>query len=190
MKHRIFIAINLPKEVKEKLLEYQEKWPELPVRWVKRDNLHITLVFLGYLKDEHLPKLREIIRKTSQRHSPFVLNLNKICYGPPKKIPPRMIWIEGEKNENLAQLKEDLEGSLLDSGILRVAESRKFSPHITLGRINRWEWRRIEPEERPEIEEFLSLSFEVNSIEIMESKLKRGGAEYSILETCNLKLKT
>ncbi|PIX88575.1 MAG: hypothetical protein COZ30_00470, partial [Candidatus Nealsonbacteria bacterium CG_4_10_14_3_um_filter_36_16] len=55
--------------------------------------------------------------------------------------------------------------------------------HITLGRIKQWEFRQIEPEERPEVNEEINLTFEVNSIEVMESELKRGGSEYTILES-------
>jgi 2'-5' RNA ligase len=46
----------------------------------------------------------------------------------------------------------------------------------------------MEPEERPEIDEEVNFSFEVKSIEIMESHLKRGGAEYTVLESLPLSL--
>jgi len=62
-----------------------------------------------------------------------------------------------------------------------------LTPHITLGRIKTWEFRRMEPEERPEINEDINLNFEVNSIEIMESQLKRNGPDYTILESCPLR---
>lgn len=65
-------------------------------------------------------------------------------------------------------------------------ENRAFSPHITLSRIRTWQWRQMEPEERPEVNKDISLSFEVNSIEVMESQLKRGGSEYTILESAQL----
>ncbi|HEB01428.1 MAG TPA: WecB/TagA/CpsF family glycosyltransferase, partial [Candidatus Portnoybacteria bacterium] len=39
----IFVAINLPSEIKKKFLSFQQKWPDLPVRWTKEENLHITL---------------------------------------------------------------------------------------------------------------------------------------------------
>ena len=67
-----------------------------------------------------------------------------------------------------------------------MSEKRGFSSHITLERIRQWEWRRIEPEERPEIEEEINLSFLVNSIKVMESLLKRKGPKYTILESANL----
>jgi len=104
-------------------------------------------------------------------------------------MPPRMVWAEGEKSMELGKLQKDLEISLFSSSIksLKEPESRPYTPHITLGRIRQWEFRQIEPEERPEVNEDISLNFEVNSIEVMESELKRGGAEYTILESCPLK---
>ncbi len=208
MKHRIFIAINLPEEIKKELLDYQSKWPDFPIRWTKRDSLHITLIFIGYVKNEDIPEICKITREAVVQHQTFSINLNKICYAPPKKIPPRsmsssrsfprssrfstesgtprMIWAEGEKVKELADLKQDLEKSLAAAGIRFESNNREFHPHITLGRIRTWEWKRIEPEERPEIEKEISLNFEVLSIEVMESKLKRTGAEYSVLESIAL----
>ena len=40
--------------------------------------------------------------------------LNKILYGPPKKNPPRMVWADGEKSEELVDLKDDLQEGLLE----------------------------------------------------------------------------
>jgi len=202
MRHRIFIAINLPEDIKKMLSDYQFKWPELPMRWTKKENLHITLIFLGYLNDEELADVCKITKEVAQKYQPFSINLNKICYGPPKKMPysetksltgrlaknenrpPRMIWAEGEKSEELGKLQKDLENSLLAPSIKGIeTENRLYTPHITLGRIRQWEFHQIEPEERPMVNEDISLSFEVNSIEAMESQLKMGGAEYTILES-------
>jgi 2'-5' RNA ligase len=206
----------LPEEIKRKLLEYEDKIEELftpyrtegsgsgPIRWTKPENLHITLAFLGYLSDEELVEVLRITKEVASRHQPFSINLNKICYGPPKmpysetksltgrrdKIanrPPRMIWVEGEKSKDLANLQIDLEKSLTSSGKIRFEpEERSFTCHITLGRIRQWEFRQIEPEERPNVDEDISSNFEVKSIEVMESQLKRGGAEYTILESIPL----
>jgi len=188
MRHRIFIAINLPGDIKRKLIDCQGKWLELPCRWTKKENLHITLIFLGSLSDEELLGVLKITKTVTQRHEPFSISLIKIYYGPPKKMPPRMVWAEGEKSEELGKLQSDLENSLLASPIKGLeSESRSYAPHITLGRIKAWEFRQIEPEERPEVNEEINLSFEVNSIEVMESQLKRGGAEYVVLESAPLK---
>jgi len=186
MQHRIFIAINFPEEIKRQLEKFQSQWPELPIRWTKPENLHITLAFLGYLSDQELPEICKIVKEVASRHKPFSINLIKICYGPPKK-PPRMIWVEGEKSKDLANLQIDLEKSLTFSENIKFEpEERSFTSHITLGRIRQWEFRQIEPEERPNVETDISLSFDVSSIEVMESFLKRTGPEYEILERAEL----
>ena len=186
MPHRIFIAINLPEDTKKQLSLYRAKWPELPCRWTKKENIHITLVFLGYVKDEELPEILKIVKEAALRNKPFFINLKKICYGPTDKKPARMVWTEGEKSKELAILQMDLENSLQGEVSNLKRESRAFAPHITLGRLKSWEFKTLESEERPEISEEISLSFEVNSIEIMESKLKPQGPDYFALESLTL----
>jgi len=180
-KHRIFIAINLPENIKKKLAGYQEKWPDLPARWTKEINIHITLEFLGYITDEELLEVINIVKETAKNNRPFLINLTNVCYGPQNEKFPRMVWALGERSEELNYLKNDL------SSKIGTTEIRSFIPHITLARINKWGWQKIDPEERPLIDEDINFNFEVNSIEIMESVLKRGGPEYSILQSFNLK---
>lgn len=189
-RHRVFIAINLPEDIKRELAKYSEKWPELPAKWTAKDNLHITLEFLGDLTDTELADACKIAGEVAQRHKNFPVDLNKVLYGPPKKMPPRFVWVNGEKSEELADLKEDLQECLMEK-ISFKPEGRSFTPHITLARILEWQFRQIEPEERPEINEDIfpaagGLVFSVESIEIMESKLRRGGPVYAILESHTL----
>ena len=107
MRHRIFTAINLPEDIKKKLADYQLKWPELPARWTKKDNLHITLEFWGYLTDEELLEVIDKTKETASKQEPYFITLNKIVYGPPNK-PPRMVWAVGDKSSHitLARLKQ------------------------------------------------------------------------------------
>lgn len=187
MKHRIFLAINLPENVKEELAEYQKQWPDLPVRWTKKINLHITVEFLGYLSDEEILEVCKIAKETAKKHSSFPINLIKTCLGPPGKAP-KMIWVLGNKSEEFTSLKNSLQKAMVESGRMRfLPENRTFSPHITLGRINSWAFKEIEPDERPSVEEDINLKTEATSIDVMESVLKRGGPIYSILESCPLK---
>ena len=175
-RHRIFIAINLSDNIKEKLSQFSY---DLPLRWTRKDDLHITLIFLGYCSDQDLGKVCSIVKETAAKYSSFSMKLNKICYGPKAVIPPRMIWALGEKKEELSKLIKELEKSLGMSG-------GEFYPHVTLARVKTWQWRQIEPEERPEIEKDISMNFKVTSIDVMESKLKREGPQYVILEKANL----
>ncbi len=116
---------------------------------------------MGYISNDELLDVLKKTRELASKQKPFSITLNKICYGPPKKMPPKMVWVVGE----------------------RIKEFN-LVPHITLGRIKIWEFKQIEPEERPEVNEEINLKFEVNSIEVMESVLKKGGPEYIILESC------
>jgi len=183
-KRRIFIAINLTEGARNKLSLYQEKWPELPVKWTKPRNLHITLIFIGYVDNEGLVDISKLTEEVARKTQPFSIRFSRICYGPLKKTPPRMIWAAGEGSKEFAALKNNLEEAILSSDKISFSPAkRELCPHITLGRIRQWEWRRIEPEERPEIEEDINMELSVDSIEVMESELKKGGAEYLILES-------
>jgi len=187
MKRRIFIAINLPEEVKKELQLYQSKWPELPVRWTKLGNVHITLVFIADVGDKDVTEVSRIVKEVALHHSPFPVHLTKICYGPPDKMPPRMIWAVGDRSQEFTLLRDAIEKSLLVSPRIHFPQAkREFTPHITLGRMRLWEWQQIEPEELPEVTEELDIAWQVKSVELMESKLKRGGAEYTIVESVSL----
>lgn len=182
---RVFLALNLPKAIKEELLVFQKKWPRLPIRWVKPENLHLTLLFLGYLDQRQLADVFQKTEEISDSFSPFEISLTKIIYGPPGQKIPRMVWVNLEKTPELLKLQKTLKEEIfsLPSFQYKQKEKRPFCPHITLGRIKVWQFRQLEPEQRPAIEEEISLSFQVSSLEIMESHLKRTGAEYSILKS-------
>ena len=138
-----------------------------------------------YPTDEELVDVCLAVKEVAQRHKAFSVNLTKVSYGPPKKMPPKVVWVEGEKSDDLVDLKEDLEEYLAEKVTYRPDE-KGFAPHITLARISEFAFRQIEPEERPEISEEIDLPFLVESIEVMESELKREGPEYIIVESHNL----
>lgn len=179
MKQRIFLAINLPEDIKKSLAEYRDKYAELPCRWTKTENLHITLVFIGEVEEGRLLEIRKVVSEVVQNYKAFNVDLKRISYSPEKILPPRMIWAIGE-SEEFNSLKKELEKKL------SVPEDKKSYLHITLARIRGWEWRKIEPEERPEVGENIGLSFKAESIELMESVLKISGPEYKILESYKL----
>lgn len=191
-KRRIFIAINLPAQIKKQLSRYQLAWADLPVRWTKEANLHITLVFVGYVTDEEMLEICQLTRQVSQNHQPFEIKLERICLGPPASPagrpnrPARMIWAEGEANSAMAQLKNDLEKVLFNSvnSGYNSRENRPLRPHITLARIRQEQWRHLSA--KPIIDKDISLVLPVESIEVMQSHLSRGGAEYAALESFEL----
>lgn len=184
MKRRVFIAINLPDNIKKRLKEFQEKYDYLPVRWTKEASLHLTLVFIGYVSDEQMLETCRSARKVAAKSEPFFINFKKVILGPPGKAP-RMIWVQGEASQTLTDLKNRLEDTLLesDSGLTHK-ELRSMMLHLTLARIKAEKWHQIEPP--PQINEEFQTQIPVNSIEVMESDLKHDGAEYMILESMPL----
>ncbi|MBU2564208.1 RNA 2',3'-cyclic phosphodiesterase [Patescibacteria group bacterium] len=180
MRRRIFIAINLPENLKKRLREYQEKWIHLDpkfIRWTRSSNLHITLSFLGYLSDDETYEICEIVKKAVKKHEPFNLIFQRIVLGPPNK-KPRMFWLAGIENKEFSDLQKSLNEAI--AGI--HVKTSLVRPHITLARFNSGLLEFL-----PELvsEEFKT-QFSVDSIQIMQSNLKRSGAEYSVLESIEL----
>ena len=105
--------------------------------------------------------------------------------GRPVGKPPRMIWVRGEENQGLSDLKNQLENALLDvdSGLSRK-EYKPFSPHITLARVNQTNKSLPEDFSWASVEEPFNFQVPVQSLEIMESDLRSDGAEYAVLESC------
>ncbi|HOK35329.1 MAG TPA: RNA 2',3'-cyclic phosphodiesterase, partial [Candidatus Pacearchaeota archaeon] len=174
---RLFIAALIPKEIKEELLskKLQKKFGE-NLRWTPPQNLHLTLAFLGWTEEKDLVKIKDILKETTNKNfSPFFLNLTKISLGPdPKK--PRLVWAEGKVNNEFLNFVEKLKQELKSAGIF-IDEKYSFLPHLTLARAKGKELSGKKTEEK------IDLTFRVKEIALMESKLKREGAEYKILES-------
>ena len=185
MLHRTFIAINIKENIKKRVLEYKKDFLEIPAKWVSKENIHITLNFLGNLDDTQLVETIEITEGIISNYESFVLNINKISLGP--KFPPRLIWLTLDENEVLNKLHTELEDSIysLDSYQFKMKEERSFTPHVTLARIKSFESKKLSKEVF-DIKRDLKLSFEVASIDIIESGLKKGGPEYTILRSIEL----
>lgn len=195
---RVFLAINLPENIKKKLSDTEIKYSGLPAKWTKKDNLHITLVFLGFVRDEEIREICAKAETVAKKNASFGIKMSSIGYGPTDKKPPRMVWATGEKSEALAELQAGLEEVFFGPTLkvnnkiekyiknIKKPEPKAFSPHITLARLQQGRFNQLEPEEVPEINEKINFSFSVDSIEIMESELKKGGPQYTILESIEL----
>lgn len=128
---RCFVAIDFPDEVNDRLLAMQPM--SLPnMRLISRDQMHLTLHFLGELADESFEHVRQVLGKT--RAAPFTVNLSGLGQFPAQG-PPRVLWAGVEPSPTLIALHHSL-GKLLTDEIGYVPENRPFSPHITLARFN------------------------------------------------------
>jgi 2'-5' RNA ligase len=182
-RRRTFVAINLPPHIQEKLASYKESFYDLPARWTKKENLHITLFFLGYLQDEDVVEISQILQEAARNHSPFEITLSHVMYAP-KEENPRFVWAAGESNTDLNALYNDLRSRFASFSL--EPQEHEYIPHVTLARISQMHFRQLEQEERPQIEESITFSFPVSTIELMESHLRKGSPIYDAIETAEL----
>lgn len=180
MKRKIFISISIPEKICKKLVKTTEIWQNLPVKWVKEQNLHLTLFFLGFVSDDLIEKICANIRDATANAEVFDLEFTKIVLGP-RKENPKMIWLAGKVSEELRILQENVEKELK----IFITSKKSFRPHITLGRIRNHKWNA--QKEKPEIFAKFPLILSVNSVEIVASDFAGDGLEYTIIESCHLK---
>jgi 2'-5' RNA ligase len=180
---RCFIALNLSPELKGRLAELEARLKEAgaDVSWVKPENIHLTLKFLGEVEEERIPPIKQAIQAALQDEGPLFFSLAGLGTFPNPRSP-RVVWvgIEGEK-ERLSQLQERLEQAMEKVGFSR--EARPFSPHVTLGRMRsrRGSSALVDLLGRLASSELGTLK--AQSIELMRSQLHPAGAIYTIMES-------
>lgn len=180
MKRRVFIAIPLPRETKEEIavkLLGTERALAGSMRFIPDGNWHITVSFLGWQEETALPVIERAL--DIMRPIPDVaIHFIGISYGPIGGRP-RMIWANTDRNASdaLGSLKEGIENELAKGGISWDRdEYPAFNGHITLARRFRDAAGHLPP-----LDERMDVSFRMSSLDLMESRLSRSGAEYVLL---------
>jgi len=187
---RAFIAIELPAEIKDSISRIQEKLKAEPfkINWVKPQNLHLTLKFLGDTSPEQLNRIKQIISGITKIPG-FRIKLNTLGVFP-DMAATRIIWIgDNQPPLELKQLAEQLEIKLEISGIAR--QERPFNAHITIGRIKS---RLLLSDLQNVIDkikrdkEGRNWEFDCDKVTLFESTLGPGGPAYTILDQFNFKI--
>lgn len=162
------------------------------VRFLPAISWHLTLAFLGYLDQKEIELLKNIAESNAESFKPFQLEMQEFIWAPPERTP-RMLWLSFKESEEFAGLAVSLEKEIVKRQKEKMfrsfrASSRPPYPHITIARFHEENWPAIEKTMRdkklalPVIEG----NFEVESIDLMESRLSRKGAEYFKLYSANL----
>lgn len=181
---RVFIAINLNKEIKKYLSNIQEdiinyNSSQLKMKTVERRNLHISIKFLGDLNRLEIEKISRALQKLSSKYKPFRINLSKRVGIFPNTKKPRVIWIGVEKgNSEVEKIYHDIERELQSE--LFYHNDKKFTTHITLGRVKYIKYPNNLIEFMKKID-FKDISQMVNSVELMESNLTTKGPIYGVI---------
>ncbi len=180
---RLFIAVNLPEAIKWQidalLAEFEGGFDLGAIRWIPKENWHITVVFLGDQPEENIPIIERSISMVIPDALRDKIFFREIGFGPSEE-ERRMIWLKlrEESSGILAPLKAKLEKELREAGIALREERRLFSGHITLARFR--DGTRPPLVAFPEVQ---NVFFEVDSLDLMESQLMPSGPKYSILSS-------
>jgi len=178
---RLFVAIEIPGEIRRALGAFiQELRAMAPqVKWVRAENLHVTLKFLGHTDDAKLPPVERVLG-TVRSAAPVMLNFRGLGFFPDEKRP-RVFWAGMEASGNLKTIASDIDHAVHRLGF--PLEERPFSPHLTLARF-----------EPPGIHAKLGAAITANrsrefgstttrEFHLIQSNLKPSGAEYATLHS-------
>ena len=178
---RVFVALSISAEVREKLaallVELNRADPK--VRWIEPANLHLTLKFIGQVADEKLPSVKDVLQ-SALASSPISFEIRGLGFFPNQRRPA-VVWAGVQAPPELAALADCVDRSLEGCDVPR--ETRPFAPHLTLARFKD---SRLSAPLRARIEQSREESFGSqvsHEFDLMESKTKSAGAEYTTLHS-------
>ena len=181
---RLFVALEIPTEVRDgfgalitELRAADSSFSKNRARWVRPENLHVTLKFIGHVDAGKLDAIQAALAEVRVDRQ-IELRFRGLGFFPNGKRP-RVFWAGIEASPNLAPLAAEIEARLAKVGI--SGETREFAPHLTLARFD-----------PPGISDGLSAIAQENvarefgavrtgEFHLFESKTKSSGAEYTRL---------
>jgi 2'-5' RNA ligase len=178
---RLFIALDIPAEIREQLNRYMDRLRPLApdARWARVESLHVTLKFIGEVKDAKLPEIKAALGPI--KAEPFAVEFKDVGFFPAPKSA-RVFWAGVHATEALAQLASAVEAAVEKVGIAR--EKRAYHPHLTLARAPegarhcfRLLQERLSTEESPYFGTMTAQEFF-----LYQSQIMRGGSRYTKLE--------
>jgi 2'-5' RNA ligase len=188
---RLFVALEIPAAVRDNLAAQINELRDLRaplaakrLRWVRPENLHVTLKFIGEVEAAKLDGIRSALTAIGL-DAPVGLDFRGLGFFPDEKYP-RVLWVGLHASGNLPVLASDIDRTLEGQGIAR--DERAFAPHLTLAR---FEPRGLHEKLRIAIQKNSERefgAFEAREFHLIQSKLKPSGAEYTSLAAFPLTL--
>jgi 2'-5' RNA ligase len=183
---RTFIAIDIPASAKIKkcLHILSSGLAGEKIRWMADNNLHLTIKFLGDTEEKTIPGIVTKLTEITKNLTAFPVTIKKV--GVFKNLrDPRIIWLGIEADKGLAELKTSVENQISMLGF--PPEDRKFSPHLTVGRIKFLRDKNKLHQIIDDYQEQILHQFFVKELVFYESILKKEGPEYIPLGRYRLK---
>jgi len=173
---RCFSAIPISESTRNEVAEVIQSLRESvsgKVSWVVPANLHITLHFFGEISEAVVSRLLEIFEDTLSGFSPFLMEYSGLGAFPSLKHP-RVLWIGVSSGASeIVEIKKSLDQSLREQGI--AFDEKEYHPHITIARLPRGHIQLKNPISP------ISTKDTVKEVNLMESRLKPTGAEYTLV---------
>jgi 2'-5' RNA ligase len=183
---RLFLAADVPEDLRAQLVELQERLGEVPLdlRLVRPTGIHLTLRFIGEVEQSRTERIVTTLGESAGGcPPPFVLRAAGLGFFP-ERGAPRVIWVGLEGDRSAAgRLAAALDAALVRSGL--PPETRPFMPHLTVARIRearRGDWRGA----LGRLSEMVRGDLSVDRYHLYESRLGAGGATYHRLATWQL----
>lgn len=172
---RCFISVSIPEEIKLKISEIQNNLPDFTGKKTERENLHLTLKFLGEINEEKLKAVRDKLKKI--KFKKFESQINSIGIFSENFI--RIIWLHLTNSE---ELQKKIDDSLKE--IFKPEE--RFMGHLTIARVKEIKTpkeflRKLDQIKIPK------LKFLIKSFSLIQSDLFPEGPKYTVLENYKLK---
>ena len=180
-KIRTFVAVATSSTLQKRAANLIERLrcSDANVSWVKPDNLHLTIKFVGDVPNTEVSQVCQAVGNAVDSDGPFAVSYEGMGAFPNRERP-KVIWIGVDQgSERLVQLHASVDNSLGDLGFL--PERRPYQPHLTVGRLRR-------PVPSPQLgelmeqyENFSAGTVEVKELLVMASFLGRGGPTYDVM---------
>ena len=174
---RAFVAVRVPGNIADTLENFLAQLrPLANIRWVRREQFHITLKFLGELRPDVIAQVIDALEPL-KHFQPFTVQLEHVGAFP-NLAAPRVLWLSGRKGSSeLGRVARLIDDTLADEAGLE-RDSRKFRPHLTLARLK----DTLLPEELVrKLGEVPVMSWECGELVLMRSNLTPRGPIYSQL---------
>lgn len=180
---RLFVAIQIPDDVRASIASLLQEFSAIApqVKWIRPENLHITLKFLGATDSSKLQAIKESL-STVHLVRPVTLNFSGLGFFPNAKRPG-VIWAGVEWSSNLQALAAEVDGQMASLGFPK--NDRAFTPHLTLARLGKMALPRTLADTIAHDSSRQFGGCAASEFYLVESKLKSTGAEYTTLEFYN-----
>ncbi|MBM3998457.1 MAG: RNA 2',3'-cyclic phosphodiesterase [Planctomycetes bacterium] len=183
---RTFVAVEIAPSARQLAAELAKKCRDLGVdaKWVEPDNLHLTLQFLGNVRETDIHTVFASLSRAVRPLTPF----DVVCRGVgafPHADRPHVVWLGiDEGREPLVGLQAVVAQALGEIGFR--GEARRFEPHVTLGRIRRGPGPELAAFLREHAEDAFG-AFDVSEILVVASRPERRGPRYEVLGRAELR---